>query len=225
MTTDDQLKLKKLYLIKKATQVIAIDGGEKICRRLNITPHLVMGDGDSAKLKNSTPAVFIKKTEQNQSDFAFVLDWLESSYPRQLISLHIFGLCGKRFDHELSNVFELTGSAKRRKKLKLVTCRVYQSQRSDFIVHDFSNQKRLSLYLDSKSKTLTRNQKQQPILTCFALSKCHNLQSRGLKYNLKALKQTYSSQGLSNVLLQSPVNLTAERGRVLITLDHAFKIK
>ena len=86
-----------------ATRVIAVDGGVKHLRRLDITPDIVVGDLDSASesdvvwgRENGSEIIHLK--EQDSSDLAKALKLCTE---RQWLQVQIAGIGGGRMDHQL----------------------------------------------------------------------------------------------------------------------------
>lgn len=104
-----------LEKIKNAAQVIGVDGGSRHCMQLGVTPHLVVGDLDSADKQHLTELAkrnvrILKKTDQETTDLEYALqccvDW------GKVKRVTILGGIGGRLDHSLYH-------------LKLLTCEKY----------------------------------------------------------------------------------------------------
>jgi thiamine pyrophosphokinase len=96
-----------------ATRVIAVDGGVRHLRRLNITPDVIVGDLDSASesdlewgQENGSEIIHLK--EQETSDLAKALNLCNE---RQWSHIRITGIEGGRMDHQLGGLASISDAS------------------------------------------------------------------------------------------------------------------
>jgi thiamine pyrophosphokinase len=97
--------------IKKSDFIICADGGARFVQKLNIIPHVIIGDFDSLPIssqkkleKHSIEWVRFPR-EKNETDSELALNYaIEKGFKTILV----FGLFGSRMDHMLTNIFALS---------------------------------------------------------------------------------------------------------------------
>jgi len=96
--------------IKEADIVICVDGGASHARKMEIKPHLLLGDFDSIKKEDynyfSNMGIDIKKFpgEKDETDTELAVEYAMSM---GCLKVTVIGGMGTRFDHTLANVFLL----------------------------------------------------------------------------------------------------------------------
>jgi thiamine pyrophosphokinase len=92
------------------TTVIAADGGIHHCLDLGITPHVVIGDFDSAgndslsMLENKGTLLIQYPTEKNETDLELAINY---AIEKGAIDITLYGLLGGRWDMSLANIILL----------------------------------------------------------------------------------------------------------------------
>jgi thiamine pyrophosphokinase len=96
-----------------ATRVIAVDGGVRHLRHLNIAPDVIVGDLDSASesdlewgQENGSEIIHLK--EQDTSDLAKALNLCNE---RQWSHIQITGIEGGRMDHQLGSLASISDAS------------------------------------------------------------------------------------------------------------------
>ena len=93
-----------LTILKKAKNIICLDGATNNLIKHGLEPTLIIGDLDSIEDKHKTKYqdIIIEKKGQNQNDLRKALNWLEKNNYK---SVKVLGAAGKREDHFIGNVF------------------------------------------------------------------------------------------------------------------------
>lgn len=179
-------------------QIIAVDGGYHHCKKMGITPDLLIGDFDSFQ-EISSVQIPRKKfpKDKNFSDLELAI---EESLSLGADKITLFGALEKRLDHAISNLSLL---------LK------YPSN----IVIESSYEKTFALSGTNEVTT-------QPFQTISLLplfSPAYGVTTKGLKWELtkQTLDQNFLS--LSNVSLGSSFTVTVEKGTLICTLNEKNK--
>ena len=103
---------------------IAVDGGVRHVRELNITPDILIGDLDSISQEDldwcKKLRVDIKKypSQKDQTDFELALDYAIEKIQGKIF---IFGAIGGRIDHTLANISLLNNPEYADRDIKLVS--------------------------------------------------------------------------------------------------------
>lgn len=84
--------------------IIAVDGALNTLDAIGITPHLVIGDLDSARLELLTAVKSVFLPDQSKGDFQKAMEYLGQ---HDLIPTIILGISGGCFDHILNNMYTL----------------------------------------------------------------------------------------------------------------------
>ena len=191
----------RIFTGKKADLIIAADGGAEQCRRLNITPHLLIGDLDSIsprlveKYTHTGVEVIRHPSRKDATDLELSLDLAMN---RGAADVVLFGVLGGRWDMSLSNVMLAASEKYSRMRISLhdVTCRMH-------IIHGGS-----TLDLEGVAGQIT---------SLIPLSdNVHGVTITGFEYLLKNSTLPFgSSRGISNVLLKTEGRVTLRNGVLL----------
>lgn len=93
-------------LLKTYAVVIALDGGYEFCKKNDVTPTVVLGDGDSIQ---QPPDNFIQLTDQTSTDLQKGLAYTQQHY--QDYQIDLFGCTSHdRLDHTLTAINLLTNN-------------------------------------------------------------------------------------------------------------------
>lgn len=98
----------KVYsLLQNDTYIICADGGTRHALTLNITPHLIIGDMDSAekghlqKFRNDNVPIELYPRDKNETDLELAINRAVELKPRQIV---VMAALGGRLDHTLGNI-------------------------------------------------------------------------------------------------------------------------
>jgi len=181
---------------QSATRVIAVDGGVRHLRYLNIVPDVIVGDLDSASedelewgQENGCEIIHLK--EQDTSDLAKALNLCNE---RQWSHIQIIGIEGGRMDHQLGSLASISNAS-----------------------IDLNIKAELS---DTTLTRLTTNQQfQQEFSGTFSLFSFGQsvVTLTGGEWNLENDIVTFSTKGLSNQS-DGPINIKIHSGDSVILL-------
>lgn len=97
---------KTKHLLAHYEKIIAIDGGLKHCEKMEIIPHMIIGDMDSIskqELKNYPDIPILKyPKEKDESDLELAINYL---IEQSIDSMALFGVLGFRVDHLLYTLY------------------------------------------------------------------------------------------------------------------------
>ena len=185
-----------LALVEQANVVLACDGALSECLHRGIFPQAVFGDMDSVE-----PEVLERyraeggdvhlQTNQENNDLAKTLAWVEQN---GFDVCSVIGATGGDPQHEWANLMTCAGS-----NLNII-CEglnhVYRFPRTG------SNHS-----IDFKDGVE---------FSVFAVPEAHEIHLSGCQYELKNSSMTLGSQGVHNVATSSEVNLSFNRGRLMV---------
>ena len=103
--------------LKMAGTVICTDGAANYLSKLNLTPHIIIGDMDSIEPKYQFKGIKIHDNNTENSDLEKALDWVEINNIKDVI---IVGATGLREDMTLANLYILFYYFEK-VKIKLIT--------------------------------------------------------------------------------------------------------
>lgn len=215
------LNYKKIKEICKNRKIIAVDGGANFLNKININPHLIIGDMDSIdkkvyeKYKNSNIEINESIREKDYTDFELAIltinnqeYHIDSRFKNKEIKfinkfkIIVFGATGKRIDMTLSNL----------KKLQEYDNLIFYSEEFEEIKYiDFSKM----IYIDKKEKG--------SILSIVPITDIEGLNIEGLKYNLKDYNAKINSSFVSNEFENSYCKIFAKKGSAYIIIKENFK--
>lgn len=99
---------KTKSLLTKFKKIVAVDGGLDHCDRMDIVPHLIVGDFDSVSedaLKKYAQVPILKyPRDKNKSDLELAI---QEMLRQGADSIALFGVLGKRIDHLLYTLYLL----------------------------------------------------------------------------------------------------------------------
>ena len=182
--------------------VIAADGGLTQCRRIGITPDIIIGDFDSlGQVQQGENVIRLPVVKDDTDTIAAVKCALERGYQ----TFWLFGCTGGRLSHTLANLQTLTFIAKRggigflvdKEEIATVTCK--------------------GLHFDKTAKGY---------VSVFAAEECVTLSESGLKYAIS--EQTLTADfplGVSNEFLGEEARITVHSGSALIIFSKSERDK
>jgi thiamine pyrophosphokinase len=191
-------------LASQATMIIAADKGAQYCLEAGVTPHLVVGDLDSAP-----PAVLGKladlgvevKRFSTRKDFTDTHIALDEAIRRGAKLIEIVGAFGDRFDHALANVHLL------RRALDVgVRARILSANQQIFLVD--------SQYTFKDTQGLT--------VSFLPLTEIvEGITLSGFAYDLTgASMEVGNPYGVSNVILKPHAQVTVDKGILVAVLSN-----
>lgn len=186
-------------LIKKYDQVIAVDGGLHHCDRMGIMPQLIIGDMDSvtpdllSRYSNVPTSVFPK--DKDETDLELALKTLNFT---PLDKVTLFGALGLRADHMLYNLHLM-----RRYPQKL-----YIETELD-LIFAFNSPVTIDCSVGQTVSFIPLGG-QGPVA---------GITSRGLKWELNDAVFTKDFMSISNICLQSPVQVNIQKGDLICCLQ------
>lgn len=183
-------------LLSGFTQLVAVDGGLEHCDKMNITPHMIIGDLDSVSpsllKKYSKVPTQIYPTQKNESDLELAV---QEVFKQGIDSMAMFGVLGKRSDHLLYTLYLLTK---------------YPSQ----------------LIIQSENETIFCLQNQNIItaspgqtLSLVPLGVVTEVVTQGLKWDIQKATMDKTFMSLSNICLGSSFEVRLSSGPLLCFLQ------
>ena len=191
-------------LAAQAELIIAVDGGIRHCEQLNIQPHVLLGDLDSALNhlvdKAIADGVSLQRhpKDKDKTDLELALD-LACSLRATTVSL--FGALGGRWDMSLAN-------------LLLPAAMAYKNLR----VTLYDDQTRIDLLRDNEHLELTASVGSRVSLLPID-GQVEGVTLTGFQYPLTNHTLSFAStRGISNVLVEDRGSISLEKGLLLSIL-------
>jgi thiamine pyrophosphokinase len=192
-------------LAQQVKTVIAADKGAEYCLEAGITPHLVVGDMDSAppgipeKLQSMGVEIRRFSTCKDYTDTQIALD---EAISRGAKDVEIAGATGDRFDHELANLHLL-----KRALDAGVRARITSRRQQVFLV-------------DSEVAIIGRKGFTASFLPLSG--RVEGITLTGFAYELKsAVMEIGNPYGVSNVIIQQEARVQVETGILVAVLTGA----
>jgi thiamine pyrophosphokinase len=182
-------------LLQSYTRIVAVDRGLIYCKKLGITPDLIVGDFDSVPKKllaeyESVPKITLS-SEKDETDLEIALEHELKSNP----TVTLFGAFGKRIDHSLTNLLIATR----------YPGRVYIETEEE-TVFAIKGEVQISA---CKGQTLSLLPINGPVT---------GITTQGLKWELSDRTLDASFVGISNVCLQENIHISIRDGILLCAL-------
>ncbi|NLP46631.1 MAG: thiamine diphosphokinase [Epulopiscium sp.] len=184
--------------------IICADGGVTHARNFGIIPNIIIGDLDSASLKdihffkNQNVPIQVFPTQKDKTDTQLALEF---AIEKGASHITIVGALGTRFDHTLANVHLLDISLQ--KKVPSVLVNEYNC-----------------IYMIQDSIHLTKKLGSIVSLIPFT-SQVTGVCTEGLFYSLKnATLLSGNSYGISNEMTESEANISIDKGKLLVIQVH-----
>ena len=182
-------------VVRPDDMVIAADSGYRHAERLGLRPCVLVGDFDSLDELPQGIETYRVPREKNHTDTELALEWAREHGAREFLFL---GATGTRMDHTLTNILLL---------VRLLEC----GERGEVI--DEHNHVWIT---DSETEIIG-----EPggFLSLIPLTACTGVTTRGLAYPLfDATLEVGYGLGVSNVILESPANVSLCTGKLLVML-------
>ncbi|HSW87138.1 MAG TPA: thiamine diphosphokinase [Rhabdochlamydiaceae bacterium] len=194
---DNETLLEK---IRSCDYLIAVDGGVNHCHKLGLRPDIIIGDFDSASPEFLLffPDVPQKKypKDKDKTDLELAI---EHALEKEAKNLTIFGGCGKRIDHTLSNINLLS---------RYPGILFLETERELLFVID-----RQAVLKCKKGQTISLIPLNGPV---------SGITTRGLKWELNNGKLDKNFLGISNVCLADEIKISVGHGDLLCVLVEAM---
>lgn len=184
--------------IEKETLLIGCDGGASHLLKLDLTPHIIIGDFDSLRsnikkrLKKKQVKFITYPKEKNETDAQLAVQYALNNGCKDII---ITGVAGTRLDHLSANIFLLT-----RKDFLHVNLRIIEGNQEMFLIRH-----RAQIH-GSIGETLSLLPLEQAVAVW----------TKGLFYPLK--KETLSlgtTRGISNIFTENEAEVNFQKGLLL----------
>jgi thiamine pyrophosphokinase len=190
-----------LDLIKGCSLIICADGGARHLRKLDILPHVLMGDFDS--IDAADKRFFEQKgvhtlsfpPEKDKTDSELCIDF---ALKKKATDITLLGFTGTRLDHTIANIFLL-----KQLSLQQIPARIINKTNEIHIV----------------TSALTLSGRPGDYLSLIPLSeKVEGVTLKGLVYPLtNADILMGSSLGVSNCFQEKKVTITIKKGILIVT--------
>ncbi len=202
-------------ILYQADCIICVDGGANHLRKMNIFPHVIIGDLDSIKPRNKS---FFKQNnikiirhppQKDSSDTELAIKY---AMDKKYNDLTLIGVTGTRLDHTLANIFLVTKLSKKiidqksdPKTHQKIKCRIIDDHNEIFIVTD----------------KLTLEKKENSFVSLLSLSdKVEGVTISGLKYPLNnAIIESGSSLGISNEFTDKKAIISIKKGTMIVIIS------
>lgn len=179
-------------LILPNDYIICADSGFDHALKMQIKPHILLGDLDSIKSKPSPVQTIIYPTEKDMTDTELAVAYAKEKGYTQILLL---GAIGTRMDHSIANILLLVA---------------YIDDRTTITIADEYNKINLL-----KKETVFYGQPGD-LISLVPLSTCKGVTTTNLKYPLKdAIIQCGSSIGISNVFVKHSAKVSIKSGWML----------
>ena len=163
-----------LQILNSAGTVICTDGSADTLLKFHRTPHVIIGDLDSTKLKKSDfGGLWIPEQNQHKTDLQKTLEWCLLNGLNDVV---ILGAMGKREDHSLGNLHILSE---------------FSNKMDIHFVTDHA-----CIYCFKGGKTFSSTKGQQISIT--AIEHVLSINTIGLKYTLEKESFPPACNGISN---------------------------
>jgi len=191
-------------LCRQAELIIAVDGGIRHCESLNIQPHILLGDLDSApadcvdRASVSDVVLLRYPGDKDKTDLELALDCARS---RGATTLSLFGALGGRWDMSLANLLLPAAPAYKHMRITL-----YDDQTRIDLLHS-NTQLTLSATPGSRVSLIPIN------------GPAEGVTLTGFKYALTDHTiSAASTLGISNILVDGTGSIVLEKGTLLCFL-------
>ncbi len=190
-------------ILLKAKYIIAADSGYQVLTRLNLQPHVLLGDMDSitedlATIKQKIEVLqYSPLKDKTDTELA-----LELAINRGFKQLYILGGIGSRLDHSLANLYLLINI-----------------HRQNCVAKIMNPWHEIQLLCPDNPITITG--KHKDLLSLLAITDVKGLTVTGCKWNLQ--NETIlrgSSRGISNYLQKNKATFSLEQGMAFLMKVH-----
>ena len=175
--------------------IVAADGGAHHALRWNLPLHYIVGDLDSVppKLRSQLPETrFIHRPSQEHNDLEKTLQFCQEL---GVVHLTLLGMTGKRLDHTLTNLSVLS------RYDHCFRLTILDPHGEMFLVREH----------------FTYTGKIGQLISLLPLYTAEGITTRGLAFPLNHESLHWGKrEGLSNYIVENPVQLSIKRGRLLV---------
>jgi thiamine pyrophosphokinase len=196
-----------LALMPENDVLIASDGGLKHCMHWGITPHVIIGDMDSANPVEldafERKGVEIRRfpARKDETDLALAIQF---ALERGIQEIFVLGALGARWDMTFSNLLMLTSSV-----LKNTTVKLLAENQEIFCIHD--------------GQVVEITGSPGDIISLLPLvNDAVGVTLSGFEYPLKGETLFMgTTRGVSNVLRDTGARITIQKGHLLVVVTRA----
>ena len=192
--------------LPKGTKVIAADGGLRHCLKLEIMPHVIIGDFDSANddalsvMERNGAKLIQYPTDKNETDLELAINY---AIEKGANNITLYGLLGGRWDMSIANILLLASPA-----YQAVNFRVTDDNLDLFILHGGRS---LTIYGNPGDTVSVIPLSPEPTGITYA----------GLAWSMENASLPFGSpRGVSNCLIKEKATLKLNSGVILICLSH-----
>jgi thiamine pyrophosphokinase len=191
-------------IINQADLIICADGGANHLKKMDISPHVIIGDFDSMDLKNNsyykTNEIKIIKhpSEKDETDTELAALF---AIKQKCNDLTFIGATGTRLDHTLANIFLLKKIISRSLKKK-IQCRILDDNNEIFLITDM----------------LTIKKTDNCFVSLLPLSEVvEGVSTSGLKYPLNNARiKSGATLGISNQIIAEKATVSLKKGTLIV---------
>lgn len=178
--------------LKKYDVIIALDGGANHCRKMRVTPHYSIGDGDSITVRLKT---FLQDKNQNTTDLQKGVQFCKKLADKKPYTIDLFCCASEeRLDHTQSAI-QMLVSHPRIQQLFTPTTSIHYVQRGS---------------------NITLQQSASPTVSLVPVTQSAQVLLQGFRWSGKFTLRTQTYSGISNRITHSPANITVLAGKILV---------
>lgn len=182
----------------KYDYIIALDGGIRHCKTLNLDVNLIIGDFDSVTKNDITGYSLIKKNTQDLTDFEFARDYCYNNFNVTKIDAICMASLS-RMDHSLFNIYQVLVNLKYEIDMKLIT--------------------KNHIFMSFGSGKYVIPCKMQQTISLMTFVKTFINSTENLRWNLTDHKTEEPWFSISNIAEKNFFNLDIESGSVLVIIN------
>ncbi len=194
---------KEVYsLCQNSDLIIAADSGLRHAKKLNLIPQIIIGDFDSVEERTLAQFPKIKKlsypSKKDKLDLELALDYAISKFSTEII---LIAATGDRLDQTLAAILIAAKIAKNTK------ISLHSGHEDIFFLADKS---KLNLELAKNTNFSLLSLKAKSIISL-----------KGAEYNLNKFQLGFGlGLGVSNIVLNPPIELNLDSGLVAVIIEH-----
>ena len=196
--------------VRKEDFVIAADAGFSHCRRMGLSPDLIVGDFDSLPKEEQARLERIRKEEPqrlltlpSEKDDTDMLAAIREGLAKGCREFFLYGGLGGRLGHTIANIQCLNYLKERGASGRLI-----EAEETVFLI---------------RNETVCFSSRQRGFLSLFSLGeRAEGVTIRHMKYELDRAEVTNDFPvGVSNEFIGEPASITVEKGTLLVIAGEA----
>lgn len=196
--------------VRKEDFVIAADAGFSHCRRMGLSPDLIVGDFDSLPKEEQAQLERIRKEEPqrlltlpSEKDDTDMLAAIREGLAKGCREFFLYGGLGGRLGHTIANIQCLNYLKERGASGRLI-----EAEETVFLI---------------RNETVCFSSRQRGFLSLFSLGeRAEGVTIRHMKYELDRAEVTNDFPvGVSNEFIGEPASITVEKGTLLVIAGEA----